>query len=1008
MAKGKYKHNNFSAGQYDREFTGQDNSIHQNGFFYCCNVLSSALGECKARPGTEWKADLDSSSVIIPFRRGSSDLALVFSDKKLNIKEIDAVGNLIDFSPATTETIKWENTANDTPSDTPVSVSGEVSGNTENFYKSFTQNSSQLIQNYTQNVLYVDQEKYPTVYFNLGFTAGKTLSKVVMELLPASGSFNQPDFSNVKNWVKDAVLQYSDDNGLWFTERLAKPWFFSGVGQDTPYGTRVIQGLNLLPLNPQSHKYWRVAVVFKGNDMPNNRPFMVNFNGNVLSETRTTPETITTKYTDELLPKLKYSQQYNELIITDGTNKPYVFSMSGNAPTFEERDYNFIETDGVPSCVRFFQNRLWFGGFASFPNRVRGSQFGNYSNFVVNTDNVVATDPISADSNQITERITDLWGGFSVLYAQSSDGISFIESAGDAVAPTRMNFQLKSYEKASGITPTMKENIMFYVGADKRKIHAFAYDNALQQFVAPDISEYWKEVLKERIKEIHYVDSRNKNLIGVLEDGTMFSLLYDKSGIIGYFPINIGAEVFDASVLKNEDNYDIYLTVLRNGQWQIEKYHQPEFMERTDAFLQTNQERNIATTENLLKSPYIDGWKSLTNEVEQLWKYDAENSTIEPMPSTTEPEDLTGYVGQSIRLYYGSGVLDYVQAFIKQAFTEEKTIDKEVIVSETVNYYGWSYTHSINVSPISGYNPPISGNFTRYPQGDLTGSQRAKIAWIQGSQVCYTIRKFPNIGDGLYAGNESRQIEKSTINSVSSGTILTKTLAPNTGTEVYDTNYQEIGTVRAYSSGKLIYSGNTYTRNTQADATRRETKIETVQVVVQSGSYEVRIERGNYLETNIFSKIQLPITEIQTDLPKIQIQDNGIYQGEFESVDGVVNLLNPMYNIQYGSPYIKIGVIKELTNKGYLKQWGTVAVSMIDTMDIKVGSSMTTLEQLIEFNPTIDFYNSNPIMFNGTMLKNIADGTDYEKTLILYSDKGLPFCVNGLESEMIISDIGGN
>ena len=92
--------------------------------------------------------------------------------------------------------------------------------------------------------------------------------------------------------------------------------------------------------------------------------------------------------------------------------------------------------------------------------------------------------PVASDCNQFSERITDLWGGFTILYAQSPDGIAFLENG-----TSTPSFTLRCSERAAGITPTMKDNIMFYVGYDRRKIHAFSFDNHLHLRGLPSTAE---------------------------------------------------------------------------------------------------------------------------------------------------------------------------------------------------------------------------------------------------------------------------------------------------------------------------------------------------------------------------------------------------------------------------------------------------------------------------------------------------------------------------------------
>lgn len=1210
-----YVKRNFFTGQFDREFSGQENAISAAGMIYCKNVLTSPQGECKTRPGTEFLGDVDSESVIIPYRRDNKDLALVFSDSKLDIKTFNAAGDLVDFVPATKNVIHWTNTSNTNPSSTQVSVTGEIQGNLENAYRFWSYNGYDLTSGYAANRLYVGTSSLlaPKTYFNMRFTAKKALTVLGMEIMTADGNWSagyQRD--TVRNWINNAVVQYSDDNSNWFNLPLVRPVYWSTKRESTPGGVMPAQMLVFEALDTSPHEYWRVLVVWNRQNMLNNAPFLAHFYDTVYEEVTSSVQSFTTPFTLDLLKKLKYSQQYGELLICDGVHNPQRFSMTGNVPSFAQASYSFIEQDGVPSCVRFFQNRLYYGGFATYPTRVRASRFGDYTDFNIVTQGATVADPISVECNQFSERITDLWGGFTVLYAQSPDGIAFV--TGMSSTP---DFTLRCSERASGITPTMKDNIMYYVGFDRRKIHAFSYDFNIQQFVAPDISRYWQEVLKNRVAEIHYVDSRSKCIIGSLEDGTGF-FLFHEGGDIGYFPFDINGFISDISVVKDGDDMRVLMVVQRNGTYKIERLHMPEFMRATNSFEQNNWDKNLATQENIKKSPFFDSWHNLKDEHNELWLYNAQTKIISPIESNNA-SDLSSYVGKTIRFYMGDGIRDYADVKIQKVYTEQQTEEREISVTEQVAYYFWQNVSAVNVVAHAGYTPAYSGVFTR----DSSKDNGIYKAYIQGSYVGYVAGFTPAIGDVFYKHGARGFYGVSHIGSMTETHFWTKSLTPVVGDPVYDDNYNQIGVVESVGAGGIVFNGIMYYNKSTATKYHEETHTEIIEVVVTPGEYAVECD----LTTNvIFNKFLLPIESIVSDNEIIQIQDNGVYQGQYTGIklpdvsryqwtynnvhiytyvdspsigdyiynraglkigvvsdidvekityDGVVysldkievgtstqiglyawvanlyiyvefsntdkgllrrqynldipgntplygwrgrgiarnwiyytrnvipsvgdpvynsnqqvvgtitqmpsagahvytdsatpaigdfiydtqgqittsqvttvgdgfivylddyyqvfrdasadqtyeqtvevplqvstsgysiELKEPMYEIQYGIPYRKIGVVED--NRSYLRQkgWGAVAFNVIDTMALKVGIKLDKLTNMVKWDGK-QFFDSNVIMKNGTLICNIKDMPQYEKHLIFMTDEGLPFTVLAIETAGEISDRGAN
>ena len=995
----KFSRRNFSSGQYDREFSSQENAIQASGMLHCRNVCSSAQGECKTRPGTQYMADLGQETVLIPFRKDNRDIVLAFSAGKLDVFDFDALGNIIPYKFAEQTTVVWENTSNIVPQDTTVSISGDVSGTTENAYKWWTKSSYEILSDYANNRLFIPQTTYPTTYFNMRFSAKKALSKLSLALFWADGNYSAKHLNEARNWIKDTVLQYSDDGNDWNTVQLARPADFTNKRYGTPDGERPVPVLNFVANSTSEHEYWRVVITWQRSNISGNAPFVLLFTGGVVEDSVAEYQTLTTPYTVDQLKSLKYSQQYNELIVCDGVHTPYKFFIEGNTPGFTDIEYDFTETDGMPSCVRFFQNRLYYGGFEAFPTRVRGSRFGNFSDFTVITDNAGPADPISSDCNQFASRITDLWGGFTILYAQSADGIAFLENG-----TSTPSFTLRCSQRAAGITPTMKDNIMFYVGYDCRKIHAFSFDNDIQQFVAPDISQYWQEVLKEQIAEIHYVDSRNDNLLCLMKDGTAVSVLYDGRNA-GYFPIDIGGFIYDMSVVKVNDDYKILMVVKRGDiNWGIEQWRQPDYMERTNAFEQTPWERNIATQENLKETPFFDAWHRVVNEQSTLWSYTKEDKNVKPLAASDNPVDLRPYVGKYVRFYYGNGIRDYNDLKILEVYENPQTI---VITREDKiekKWYGWYNIAGINVTPLSGHSE--SGYWTRNSSLDYTHEYASyHIAWVQGSVTRWTseYRYPPSVGDSLYYRAGRGWVACATITSVDQTRLWTEQRYPAAGDPVYNENLEQVGVV-AVGGTSFTYDGKTYSYGA-GDKDTVETVIVTEEIEVDGGSYLV--DAPDNMESQVFNKIQLPIESINVPYETVQIQDNGVYKGTFKAQNGVVEFDDPMYEIQYGIPYRKIGVVED--NRAYLrqKQWGSIAINVIDTLALKVGARLDKMTEAIKISGT-QFFDSNILMKNGTLIVNIADTPEYEKRLIFMTDEGLPFTLLAIESDGNISDRGAN
>jgi hypothetical protein len=222
---------------------------------------------------------------------------------------------------------------------------------------------------------------------------------------------------------------------------------------------------------------------------------------------------------------------------------------------------------------------LCFGGFNFHKQRVILSEFGKFDNFAIKTTDVKSTDPISADSVELRAPIENLWAGNNALYALSSDGVSMIDAQGGVVATDQISFKLRNREPADGMTPTTKDDIMIYLGNDRRKIFITDYDFIVQRFKAKDLSIGYNGFLTSRIVALHYASRKCSLIYGYKDDGNMLALLFDvdlqKNAL---FPCDIGGDIKDMQVFKSGDKFRVLMVAQIDDRWYlIEKNEQPEY-----------------------------------------------------------------------------------------------------------------------------------------------------------------------------------------------------------------------------------------------------------------------------------------------------------------------------------------------------------------------------------------------------------------------------------------------
>lgn len=852
MAKKLFAHNSFIGGQVDRELIGKT----ANAMSYSRNVVSSLKGELRARTGTKFLMNLSNDSVVVPFRKDGDDIIALFNTTKLALYDLTDTGIVVLQNGATPEELKQTWTGNTTNGYT-VAMNPGLNGSPQaaNAYQAFSPGTglwgwtADYVSNRGWFTLEIDPEKNQMLNkFTITFTAyGLTT-----------------DYD--KYWgYRNGNLQYSDDGGTTWspmqtTLQNYKETMITGaviVPGHGNYGRTWTIKYDLVPNDSTPHRLYRIWFLPETYTRPPNfqdhsvrvQPF--------LQSSDLQPFSADIELTLEQLHNLKYSQSENKMYLaTYPQIHPKLLAATNNF--FELTDYtpttpnNFWTLNGFPSCVRHFQGRLVFGGYDNFPARITGSKFLDDTNFQVVSSNATAADPIDATCNELKNQIQNIWGGVNALYAMSEDGVAMIDAQGSVIAPGNINFRLKNAVPANGMTPTVKDDIMLYLSANRKRIYIVEYDWNLQRYDINDITKYVQDYLKDEVDELHFAEDKARLIYGSLKGGGWFALLFDKTAsVVSIYPFDTAGKVRDIAIVKKDSDYKLLLVVERD--------------------------RGLVLEEKL---PAAD--------LEHFYFQDEDEA---------------------------------------QEFSAAKIM---------TNFYMDMVQH-------------IMVDNVGFPDQITFDADALTITTTEENQKIYD-------------------------------------LGQQTGCEVYFYDQTTSNTLHVKLAGAVDGQTNVFKVFLQTDSEITTTSTFSTWIKAQT-------------------KI-IPVLE--PDGTEFEVVGDKQYVGKIYSDNNVLTLEKPLWNLFYGLPYEKIGVITEIGNPMTRKTWGSVSLVVQDTLHLQIGSRQDKLETLIEYKPTGSEYNIVPKMTSGAITKNIADTDEYVKNLILYSDKALPFCVVGLVADGSISDMGGN
>ena len=1003
----------FSGGVLNQELQNRDNG---NGILFDCkNVLSSWNGELRKRTGTSWLATLPSYQRIIPYRMpDGDDIILLLSDNKIyGYKFVDehSIEPFYVFGGAGPEfpTEDWgENTTN---GDYTIWLSSD-SENTTWGAGFDTPVKSTPMTYFGKGALWTGGYGSTTnipAYIQISSAEPQLLNSLKIRwtyTVPGNVS------GQYKGWV-EPTLQYSDDGTNWTSikTQMTNPVPFGGTSYYSGsyhYGIGyaektenhiVYKVTNVDHVTP--HRYWRVYCARR---ITNNTTYgweRIDLNVSdvkYLSNNKTRLAIDTTgifNITDENVDSIKFDQSDNLMIFTNGEDPAYFIRYSSGQVESGEYIASFPDgsNEGAPSCVCFYQNRLWFGGFFAHPNRVRGSSFGNFTDFIIPGSDIQPTSAISADSVEIKSRIENMWGADNALYCLSEDGVSMIDAQGGIVSTDHVEFKLRNREPVNSMTPTYKDDIMIYLGRDKAKILVTDYDFVVQRFKAQNISENYTSFLLDGIRELHYIPDRQGLIYGLLQNGEWFALLLDiAKGKNALFPLTTKGRIYDIQPIKYGEQTRLVLITQRDGTFMLEEklfsvdQKIMDFMGEEEKKIYT---RGVICEENayldcLVSKKYEEPTNLITNIP---YSSDAKITVIADGAYLGEM-DLSPAVSAGLYAWENDGNIVYTNTETpvipdpilnndgteKQGYTLVASgvnnisveYDKTVVVQDRC----WTYTNSVNTDSLGtlSRNPATDGIRTL---GRVTEVNVYGFGW--GSSWWANAPAEPTLGRGVvYSG----KVVAATIQSCNNTHIYITTDNPAVGDSVYDGSHSLIGTISSI--------GTTPIGNVDVPAY--------IQYIEVGGLKYYRDIQGDKETT---------IVEHVTEQFFRNTEEDVMAQGVSITLD------EPVTNVVLGYTYDSYAVLKFVSPYNMRKFPKETSVNFINTGYLEVGNTFDSLKSVLNNlveSVTID---NKKILMNGNYVKTLDKQTFETPYVIVRSDKGLPFIITGIDYKVDMSNYQG-
>lgn len=258
------------------------------------------------------------------------------------------------------------------------------------------------------------------------------------------------------------------------------------------------------------------------------------------------------------------------------------------------------ETTGFPTCVTFFQDRLYLAGARLYPQRLDGSVSGDYTNFApskagdgtVEDSHAVAFTLNANNVNVIRWMLDDEKG--LVVGSVGGEWLVSPSSLGEALTPSNIQARRSTTRGSANVQPVQASDAILFVQRAGRKLRELAYVFEADGFRSPDMTLLAEHISEGGIRALAYQQEPDSVVWAVRSDGVLLGMTYEREqDVIGWHRHVVGgvsneegslpAKVESIAVIPSPDGGrdELWAVIQRWVNGQIRRY--VEFMEASFA-----------------------------------------------------------------------------------------------------------------------------------------------------------------------------------------------------------------------------------------------------------------------------------------------------------------------------------------------------------------------------------------------------------------------------------------
>lgn len=328
-------------------------------------------------------------------------------------------------------------------------------------------------------------------------------------------------------------------------------------------------------------------------------------------------------------------------------------------------NYAFSDDNGYPAAVGLHNLRLWFGGTAKEPNRIRGSNVDDFFNFSTGDNDDDGFDFVlnSNESNLVR------WiSGFKQGLVVGTEGEEWtVQGGGDGsevLKPTNIQAIRRNRSGSKALSAIQTRDALLWVSLTGRKVFEFAYVFASDDYQSPDMTLRAEHVTDGGIVDIAFQNEPDPVLWCVTANGVLLGFSYNRQNQISAWFRRTTDGLFESvATLRSAGDADrVWFVVKRTINGATKRY--------IERFYPTAQAFDFSTASDFC---YLDCAKKITQA------------------SSTAVSGLSHLEGEDVKVWHSGTTI------------ESKTVASGAITlsaAATTMFVGLSYEATLQPEPI--------------------------------------------------------------------------------------------------------------------------------------------------------------------------------------------------------------------------------------------------------------------------------------------------------------------